>query len=131
VKSTVSDKTHPFLARIPAKWTYSIWATILYQNGHQAPHLHPAGWLSGVYYLEVPEHVLSAENEDQKGWIEFGAPGYGIEPVRPPVVKRIRPEPGNLVLFPSYFFHRTIPLADDNRRISIAFDLIPSSWREA
>lgn len=130
VRSRTPDPGRPFLARIPASWRYSIWATILERDGHQAPHLHPAGWLSGVCYLEVPDAVMSAENDAQQGWIEFGAPGYGIEPVRPPVARRIRPEPGKLVLFPSYFFHRTIPLAGGQRRISVAFDLIPTAWRE-
>lgn len=128
VTSRTPDPTRPFLARIPSGWRYSIWATILDRDGHQAPHLHPAGWLSGVYYLEVPQPVMSEDNHRRQGWIEFGAPGYGIEPVRPPLVRRIRPEPGKLVMFPSYLFHRTIPLADVGRRISIAFDLIPTAW---
>ncbi|HIC58540.1 MAG TPA: hypothetical protein EYO71_00460, partial [Rhodospirillales bacterium] len=29
------------------------------------------------------------------------------------------------VLFPSYFYHQTIPFHTDEARISIAFDLIP------
>jgi len=125
VAARTPDPARPFLACIPSGWRYSMWATMLHRDGHQAPHLHPAGWLSGVYYLEVPEPVMSPDNDRQQGWIEFGAPGYGIEAVRPPPVRRIRPEPGKLVLFPSYLFHRTIPLMGDARRISVAFDLIP------
>lgn len=129
VAARAADDAHPFTARIPSEWRYSIWATILERDGHQAPHLHPGGWLSGVYYAEVPDFVLSDENTDRAGWIEFGAPGYGIQAVRPPVLRHIRPEPGTLVLFPSCFFHRTVPLAEPGRRISIAFDLIPLAWR--
>lgn len=131
VAACSTEAGHPFTARIPTEWRYSIWATILERDGHQAPHLHPGGWLSGVYYAEVPDPVLSDENTDHAGWIEFGAPGYGVEAVRPPRLRYIRPEPGNLVLFPSCFFHRTVPLADAGRRISIAFDLIPLAWRAA
>ncbi len=36
----------------------------------------------------------------------------------------IRPETGLLVLFPSFFWHRTIPFQGGGKRISIAFDLI-------
>jgi hypothetical protein len=30
-----------------------------------------------------------------------------------------------MLTFPSYFWHRTIPFASEEDRISIAFDLIP------
>jgi tetratricopeptide (TPR) repeat protein len=134
VKFTIDEKqpnaNNPFLARIPEEWDYSIWATILNKEGHQLPHLHPAAWLSGVFYLEVPLAVIEDENEDQQGWIEFGTPGYGIDPVRPHIVRRIRPEPGKLVLFPSHYFHCTLPLSGEMRRISIAFDVIPTKWRK-
>lgn len=43
------DPGHPFTAHIPESWDYGIWATILDQDRHQDPHLHPAAWVSGVY----------------------------------------------------------------------------------
>jgi hypothetical protein len=30
-----------------------------------------------------------------------------------------------MILFPSYFYHRTVPFRSDDYRISIAFDIIP------
>jgi hypothetical protein len=42
-----------------------------------------------------------------------------------PEVQTIRPEEGMLVLFPSYFYHRTIPFESTEERISIAFDAVP------
>jgi hypothetical protein len=35
-------------------------------------------------------------------------------------IRRIMPEPGKLIFFPSYFFHQTVPLSGTARRISIA-----------
>lgn len=131
VASVSVDPGHPFTRRVPSRWRYSIWGTVLDRDGHQKPHLHPGGWLSGVYYADVPEDALHDEDGTHAGWIEFGAPGYGIEPVRPARVRYIRPEPGTLVLFPSCFFHRTVPLEAPGRRISIAFDLIPTEWASA
>lgn len=128
VRGMAKDPSHLFARSIPKSWRYSIWATVLSQGGHQTPHLHPGGWLSGVYYVEVPETISIDENRDNEGWIEFGAPGYGYEPVRDPPVKRIQPIPGRLTVFPSSVFHRTLPFRGDGRRISIAFDLIPTSW---
>ncbi len=129
VSTKKTDNAHPFTAQIPEKWEYSIWATILDEDGHQNPHLHPAAWVSGVFYLEVPDVITSPDNVAQSGWIEFGAPGYGVTSVRAPNVRRIMPEPGKLIFFPSYFFHQTVPLSGDARRISIAFDVIPIKWR--
>ena len=34
------------------------------------------------------------------------------------------PNPGDVVLFPSSLFHRTIPFTSDSERITIAFDLV-------
>ena len=34
-----------------------------------------------------------------------------------------------LFFFPSYLFHRTLPFSGDERRISLAFDVKPTSWR--
>lgn len=124
------DPGHPFTAHIPESWDYSIWATILDQDGHQVPHLHPAAWVSGVYYLEVPEAITDPTNEAQSGWIEFSASVYGITPVHPTIIRRIMPEPGKLIFFPSYLFHRTAPLSGTARRISISFDVIPTKWRK-
>ena len=39
-------------------------------------------------------------------------------------MKLVRPQEGTLLLFPSYFWHRTIPFDSAEQRISIAFDLI-------
>jgi hypothetical protein len=37
----------------------------------------------------VPETITDPTNEAQSGWIEFNAPGYGITPVHPPIIRRI------------------------------------------
>ena len=130
IRAQTLNAQNPFLTQIPESWGYSIWATILEKGGHQTPHLHPSAWLSGVYYLEVPPEVMDNANTEHQGWIEFGAPGYGITPVRPPILRQVMPEPGKLIFFPSYFFHRTVPLSGNARRISIAFDVIPTTWRK-
>jgi hypothetical protein len=40
-----------------------------------------------------------------------------------PPLRRVRPEEGRPVLFPSYFFHRTTPFDADGTRVSLAFDV--------
>jgi hypothetical protein len=38
----------------------------------------------------------------------------------------IRPEVGQLVLFPSYLWHGTVPFDDAAPRITVAFDAVPA-----
>jgi hypothetical protein len=40
------------------------------------------------------------------------------------------PKVGDIVLFPSSLFHRTIPFESNEQRICIAFDLKPASKHE-
>ena len=38
----------------------------------------------------------------------------------------VRPQPGMLVLFPSYFWHGTVPFKSDQPRLTVAFDAVPN-----
>ena len=69
------------------------------------------------------DDIVDAGGED--GWIEFGEPGPEYHWSARPETRRVRPEPGLMVLFPSYVFHRTIPFQSDQTRISVAFDVVP------
>ena len=114
---------HPHYGSIPSDYRIQSWSTILDAEGHQLSHLHPTGWLSGVYYAQVPPE-LSKNDPKNRGWLEFGGSGYDL-PAHNGPVKLVAPTEGGLVLFPSYFLHRTIPFQSKTQRISIAFDLIP------
>jgi tetratricopeptide (TPR) repeat protein len=115
---------HPFLNRPPKFWSLNVWSVVLGEEGYQAPHIHPSGWLSGVYYVEVPSAVRNAEVSTD-GCIEFGRSGHERRPTADRWLRVFRPQPGLMLLFPSYFYHRTIPSRSEERRISIAFDVVP------
>jgi uncharacterized protein (TIGR02466 family) len=123
---------HPFFSRKPRDYGLYAWTTILQSGGHQAPHMHARGWLSGVYYVELPKLMSAAAQDhaapehavqDQAGWIEFGRPPKTYVLRREPCVRAVQPRAGMMVLFPSYVFHRTIPFQSGGQRISIAFDV--------
>jgi hypothetical protein len=59
--------------------------------------------------------------------LAFGTPDRDFPSCVERRVVRVRPEEGLLVLFPSYFFHHTIPFEGEGTRISVAFDFIPST----
>lgn len=110
---------HPVMAWASDRWTLRIWGTLLTRGGHQLPHLHPLAWLSGVYYVEVPADL------GDDGALEFGEPPPRVVPRVEPERRRISASPGRLVVFPSWFWHRTLPFSQAGERISLAFDVVP------
>jgi tetratricopeptide (TPR) repeat protein len=93
------------------------WSVRLNPHGRHADHVHPEGWLSSAFYIRLPEA------EGREGWIKFGEPGT---PTSPPLEPGhwIKPEPGMLVLFPSYMWHGTAPFSSSGTRLTCAFDLV-------
>lgn len=122
--SPAVDPAHPHLRAIPSGYALDAWGNILGEGGHQSGHIHNLGWLSGVYYVEMPPAVRD-DDPDRAGWIEFNRPGYGIPDTGRARVRALRPEAGLVALFPSYVWHRTVPFTGGGERISIAFDLHP------
>ena len=115
------DADHPFLARRSAGFAYSgSWSVRLASGGHHSNHIHPEGWISAVYYVAVPPAV----EDGHSGWLKFGETGLHLGE-REQITHMVRPEPGLLVLFPSYFYHGTVPFCDAQHRTTIAFDIVP------
>ena len=118
------EPAHPYLAHRPRGFSFMMWSVVMESQGHQLPHMHPDGWVSGVYYVKLPGEMLGATGK-QDGWIEFGRPLRELTGSVQPQVKTLRPQEGGLVLFPSYFYHQTIPFQSSEQRICIAFDAVP------
>ena len=115
---------HPFAGRRPNAGAMDLWCVVMQRGGYQVPHIHPDSWLSGAYYPLVPDAVRSGAGPD--GWLAFGEPDRAFPSKLAPRVVEVKVEEGLLLLFPSYFFHRTIPFDADGTRISVAFDVIPA-----
>jgi tetratricopeptide (TPR) repeat protein len=92
------------------------WSVRLNRQGFHADHVHPEGWLSSAFYVRLPDA------RGGEGWLTFGQPGTPTRPGLEPEYF-IRPEPGMLVLFPSYMWHGTVPFAADETRLTCAFDV--------
>lgn len=126
--TTLAAAKYEFAPKPPASWKLHGWAVILRSSGHQSPHFHPAGVVSGVYYVRVPK-VVRAGAAGEAGHIRFGHPLLdvpGPKAAEPALTASLKPEEGMLVLFPSYFWHHTVPFESEEERISIAFDAIPA-----
>ena len=93
------------------------WSVRLNRQGHHVDHVHPEGWLSSAFYIRLPKAP------GREGWIKFGEPGTPTVPALEPE-HWIAPEPGMLVLFPSFMWHGTAPFSSDGTRLTCAFDLV-------
>lgn len=123
-RTVPADPVHPFLENWPERWHLTSWGVTIEGEGNLVPHIHLDGYLGGVYYVELPE-IVGRDDAGQAGWFELGRPPDGLACRAEPQVRTIRPETGRIILFPSYFYHATIPFASGERRISIAFDVVP------
>lgn len=115
---------HPFLEKVPSETYLRMWGVVLKSQGHQAPHIHSSAWISGCYYIQVPK-AISESTDDYPGWIEFGRPHPLLKAQTDKPIARVRPKEGLMLLFPSFFYHSTVPFTAAEDRISIAFDVIP------
>lgn len=106
----------------------SSWYVKMRQGGHLDAHIHEIGWISGAVYLAMP---LNKKNPSE-GAFEYGIHGdaYPQKHSHFPVGTVI-PKVGEIVLFPSSLFHRTIPFTSSEERICIAFDLKPAVTSKA
>ena len=100
----------------------SSWFVKMRQGGHLDPHIHEIGWISGAVYLAMPSDKKSPD----EGAFEYGVHGddYPQKHNNFPA-ESVMPKVGEIVLFPSSLFHRTIPFTSSEERICIAFDLKP------
>lgn len=97
------------------------WSVLLRRNGRHVDHVHPEGWLSSAFYVDVPGAV---DQPGRQGWLRFGQPPFRTRPTLP-AEHYVKPLPGVLVLLPSYLWHGTVPFSADESRLTIAFDLLP------
>lgn len=118
-RSLLDDTSHPFAAAAPNRASLVMWTNILSAGGYHTPHVHPAAWLSGVYYVRVPGGA-----EEHRGTLELACTEPMFKGHANPLMRPVLPEPGMLVLFPSYFYHRTLPIRSAEERIAVAFDVV-------
>lgn len=119
----VNDE-HPFLARNHGEHRFGgCWSVRLQRGGFHVNHIHPRGWISSAYYVEVPDEV--DDDELKSGWIKFGEPRRSTP--RADAAHYVKPIAGRLALFPSYMWHGTTPIRGGEPRMTIAFDVVDAA----
>jgi hypothetical protein len=111
-----------------------MWVNVLDQGGRQAMHNHANSFISGVAYLTHTHPDSRTVFMKSPGGTEFAFrnehAGITTNPYNADKWVSPAPEPGDVVLFPSYLMH-AVPLNPGERRISLAFNAIPThldSW---
>lgn len=107
----------------PEKGILHNWCVLTDADGYEEWHVHQGGWMSGVYYVDVPPAVRAGSGRE--GCIAFGLPEdlVGQEASHQFGETVVRPEPGLMLLFPSHSYHRTFAHGSEGRRICLAFDV--------
>jgi uncharacterized protein (TIGR02466 family) len=99
------------------------WMNMNPTGGFNAPHTHPGAHWSGVYYVRQPK-----VDSGNSGMIEFLDPRSDLPSWRILQAKafrgkrKLRPEAGEIVLFPSYLMHWVYPNETGGERVTIAFN---------
>lgn len=124
VAALPEDSGHPFLAR-RGRWLRPVgsWSVKLWNSGHHTNHIHNEGWMSSAFYVSLPSSVTRAA-AGSAGCLQFGQPLASLGLDLPPR-RIVRPQVGQLALFPSYLWHGTLPFNDEHARMTIAFDMQP------
>jgi tetratricopeptide (TPR) repeat protein len=115
--------THPLLRRAGSGFAYAgSWSVRLADCGFHTNHVHPKGWISSAYYVDVPD--VARDETARQGWLKFGEPNFEAH-FADPVRRAVQPLGGRLVLFPSYMWHGTVAFHSRSSRTTIAFDVVP------
>lgn len=100
----------------------SSWYLRMKKGGYLTSHIHEEGWISGCIYLQLPE-----KNNAHEGSFEYSTDGDDYPRLHDDFPSQIVDQQvGDLVLFPSSLFHRTIPFHSDQERVCVAFDVKPA-----
>jgi tetratricopeptide (TPR) repeat protein len=96
------------------------WAMRLSPGPEQVELVPEVGWLSAIFCLPT-----AARGPGAMAPLVFGRPGTPTMPALEPEF-RVEPQPGMLVLFPSYMWRGAEGFAGSEPRLAVTFDVIPA-----
>ena len=105
-----------------------IWAIINKKGTFNKSHNHPGSYLSAAYYVKAPRNCGNINFYDPNEIKKFNSPAIENLTELSTSGFSIKPEEGNLLIFPSYLYHDVGKNLSDDDRIVISFNvsIIPS-----
>lgn len=121
----------------PISWGLASWPNVNRFGDYHSPHNHPWCYLSGTYYIQVPEpdETPEAESPSKPGCISFYDPrsqtNADIFPAgsRANPVFTVKPVAGALLIWPSPVYHFVHPNLSTRKRYSISFN-VHLQWQD-
>ncbi len=113
-------------------WSLQAWPNVNFRGDYHNLHNHPHAWLSGTYYLNVPDQ---SEAETYRSDLNPGAisffdprPQANMGAIRndgqfDPEYRRL-PRAGELFIWPAFLHHLVHPNLVDVPRLSISFNVV-------
>lgn len=115
------------------QWTLQGWANVNRLGDYHDPHNHPYAYLSGTYYVRIPESRaadLRNRADVRPGCITFYDPRGAVNMTAIKDDLQIEPEftvtpkPGSILMWPAFLMHFVHPNLSDDPRISISFNVV-------
>ncbi|MRG72470.1 hypothetical protein GH722_11940 [Alphaproteobacteria bacterium HT1-32] len=114
------------------------WANLNRFGDYHNLHNHPHSWLSGTYYVQMPDGTddLPGRDDRNPGAISFFDPRgqanmnaiKGDGQVDPEY--RVTPAAGDLLLWPAFLHHLVHPNLSQEQRMSVSFNVV-LKWRDS
>ena len=115
----------------PISWGIASWPNINRFGDYHSPHNHPWSYLSGTYYVQVPDADVDRDSsvDLNPACISYYDPRSGTNPytfppgLRSSPIHTVRPVPGALLMWPSSVYHFVHPNLSTQKRYSISFNV--------
>ena len=125
------------LQRIPH--VHSLWSVHSYERDYNPVHDHGTDTIMGLSFTtwtKIPKQILDKDDYDSSKLVEASgiADGFlqfhfgqtssrGLEELRPPFSRMVKPEVGKLLMFPSWCQHCVYPFEGKGERRTVAGNL--------
>jgi uncharacterized protein (TIGR02466 family) len=130
VNTATAVSTPNGLIEAAFEWRVNAWVNVNPPGASNALHGHPGAYWSAVYYVDD-----GGAGEGDGGELFFHDPRGVLPAMHDPLLRfrvegclsagyteSIRPEPGLVVIFPSWLLHAVDPFRGNRPRVSIAFN---------
>jgi uncharacterized protein (TIGR02466 family) len=101
----------------------AMWAIVNAPGASNQAHIHPGSLWSGVYYIAAEEGAGDIEFTDPRTANLMQRPAFEKRPEVCGAFARYTPEPGRLLLFPSWLYHAVHPNLSGSERVIVSFNL--------
>ena len=132
INKTVIDYLRHCGLNYQVDWSLQAWPNVNRLGDYHDPHNHPHAYLSGTYYVSVPERMapLGTRRDVRPGAITFYDPrgAANMTAIRgDPQIEAeftLRPRPGEILLWPAFLTHFVHPNLSEEERVSVSFNAV-------